>query len=75
MGAMIHFANPLHNTVAVGIGVNAGCTATFRRYAGETWDEAMARLAWPGCTAAWVRERWDVMRIHKLGVENRKEST
>lgn len=73
---MIHFANPLHNTVAIAKASHCpGATATFRRYDGETWDEAMARLAWPGCTAAWVRERWEVMRIHNSGVENRKEST
>lgn len=73
---MIHLANPLHNTVAIAKPSHwPGATATFRRYDGETWDEAMARQAFPGCTAAWVRERWDVMRIHNSGVKNRKEST
>lgn len=57
---MIHFANPLHNTFAVSH--DGRSTAAFRTYAGETWDEAMARLAWPGCTTAWIRERWQVMK-------------
>lgn len=38
-------------------------TAAFRTYAGETWDEAMARQAYPGCTTEWVRERWMKMEV------------
>lgn len=57
----ITFANPLHNTFAIGR-QDPRNTAAFRTYAGETWDEAMARQAHSGCTTAWIRERWQVVK-------------
>lgn len=61
---MIHFANPLHNTFLVAKASHwPGATCALRAYEGETWDEAAARQMFPGCTAAWVRERWEKAEV------------
>lgn len=65
---MTRFANPLHNTVlvakpgALGAGIKSAM-CFLRTLDGETWDEAMARQAYPGCTTEWVRERWMKMEV------------
>lgn len=64
---MIRFANPLHNTFLVAKTAHypLGATCALRAYDGEAWDEALARQSFPGCTAAWVRERWAPARLSR----------